>query len=67
MPKHKIYFATQNDFKVAEVRAIMSEFGITVEKLDLEKDHITPATIHIAGGRDAIHCRIHSHAAPGRK
>jgi hypothetical protein len=29
--------------------------------------HITPLTIEIAGGRDAIHCRIHTHAAPGRK
>ena len=29
--------------------------------------HITPQTIDIAGGRDAIHCRIHTHAAPGRK
>ncbi|HVP43606.1 MAG TPA: hypothetical protein VMS96_09235 [Terriglobales bacterium] len=28
---------------------------------------ITPPTIEIAGGRDAIHCRIHTHAAPRRK
>ncbi len=28
---------------------------------------ITPRNIDIAGGRDAIHCRIHTHAAPGRK
>ena len=28
---------------------------------------ITPLTIEIAGGRDAIHCRIHTHAATGRK
>jgi hypothetical protein len=28
---------------------------------------ITPQNIEITGGRDAIHCRIHTHAAPGRK
>ncbi len=28
---------------------------------------ITPLDIDIAGERDAIHCRIHTHAAPGRK
>lgn len=29
--------------------------------------YIIPATIEIAGGRDAIHCRVHTHAASGRK
>ena len=28
---------------------------------------ITPLDIKITGGRDAIHCRIHTHAAAGRK
>ncbi len=28
---------------------------------------ITPLDIDIAGERDAIHCRIHAHAAPGRE
>jgi XTP/dITP diphosphohydrolase len=34
----KIYFATRNDYKVAEVRSVMKEYGIIVEKLDMEKD-----------------------------
>ncbi len=28
---------------------------------------ITPLDIDIAGERDAIHCRIHTHVASGRK
>ncbi len=28
---------------------------------------ITPLDIKIAGGRDTIHCRLHTHAATGRK
>ena len=36
--KFKIYFATSNDHKVAEVQAIVKEFGIIVEKLNLDKE-----------------------------